>query len=374
MRRLILGNLLFEEELAHRSTPPRKVLETASGAATLLRAFAREGDRLWTLAPVDPERLAEIPGLPRPVLESGPLRNLAPADEVLAWGESPEAAALRARKREPVVSLDAPLHDLLWRLPVASPEVVATVHHRFFCLRVAEELGCALPRARVVESPVDLDRVLASRDAPLAWVVKAPLSASGRSRFIERDGPTISSEKGRRTVERLFDRHGPLLFEPWMDRVEDFGISVLLTQNETRQVSFHRQLVDRKGQFAGIELEAELPPAERERVEEVVHGVASALRREGYVGPFGIDLWRYRRADGAIVLHPLGEINARMTFGLVARALADRLGEALGMAEDERVTLSFSSQSIRIVTSASRGSSTVPLWRTSPRELLTSSR
>ncbi|HSF41020.1 MAG TPA: hypothetical protein VLT87_14585 [Thermoanaerobaculia bacterium] len=329
MRRLILGNLLFEEELAHRSTPPRKVLETASGAATLLAAFAREGDRLWTPAPVDPERLAEIPGLPRTVLESGPLRNLAPAAEVLAWGESPEAAALRAQKREPAISLDAPLHDLLWRLPVASSEVVAAVHHRFFCLRVAEELGCTLPGARIVESLADLDLDLASRDAPRSWVVKAPLSASGRSRFIEREGPTISSEKGRRTVERLFDRHGPLLFEPWMDRVEDFGCSVLLTPDEMRKVSFHRQLVDRKGQFAGIELEAELPPAERERVEEVVHGVASALRREGYVGPFGIDLWRYRRPDGEIVLHPLGEINARMTFGLVTRALAERAGRPM---------------------------------------------
>ncbi|HEX6862117.1 MAG TPA: hypothetical protein VF414_04830 [Thermoanaerobaculia bacterium] len=320
MRRLIVGNLLFEEELTHHSTPPREVLATASRMALRLCVFAREGDRLWTPAPVSPE--LPIPGLPRPVLESGPLRDLPPADEVLAWGESPEVAALRTLAREPAASLEGPLHDLLWRLPLAPPEVVARVHHRFFCLRVAEELGCALPGARIVESLADLD--LAAHDAPRAWVVKAPLSASGRSRFIERDGPAISSEKGRRTVERLFDRHGPLLFEPWMDRVEDFGVSVLLTKNETRRVSFHRQLVDRKGQFAGIELDAELPPAERERVEEVVHGVASALRREGYVGPFGIDLWRYRRADGEVVLHPLGEINARMTFGLVARAMAER--------------------------------------------------
>jgi hypothetical protein len=52
--------------------------------------------------------------------------------------------------------------------------------------------------------------------------------------------------------------------------------------------------------------------------------VAAALGREGYVGPFGIDAWRYRRADGALVLNPLGEINARMTFGLVAWTAAGR--------------------------------------------------
>ena len=53
--------------------------------------------------------------------------------------------------------------------------------------------------------------------------------------------------------------------------------------------------------------------------------MASALRSAGYVGPFGIDAWRYRRDDGAIVLNPLGEINARMTFGLVEWARAERL-------------------------------------------------
>jgi hypothetical protein len=198
----------------------------------------------------------------------------------------------------------------------------------------------------MLDSPADLDRLLATREAPPAWVLKAPLSASGRSRQIERNVPPLQDLKARRTVERLFERHGPLLFEPWMDRVEDFGVSVLLTPAETRTVSFHRQLVDRKGQFAGIELpgrfdKIELPEEDRERLEEAVEGAARALRRAGYAGPFGIDLWRYRRPDGAVVLHPLGEINARMTFGLVARALVDRVRDDLGIGERATVRLSM---------------------------------
>src|SRR3954451_7954082 len=102
--RRILGNLLWEDDLARRRTsPPRTVLETVSGLATLLRAFAREGDRLWTPAPIDPDRVLEAQGLPRPILESGPLRDLPPADETLAWG--------------------------------GPSEVAATVHHRAFCLK-----------------------------------------------------------------------------------------------------------------------------------------------------------------------------------------------------------------------------------------------
>ena len=314
--RSILANLLCEDELARRS-PSRKTLQTVSGLATLLRVFAREGDRLWTPAAVDPERVLPLPGLPMPL--SGPIE---PAEELLAWCETPQAATLRKQPREILSNL--PLHELLWHLPIAPPSIVAKVHHRAFHLQVAEELGCALPGARMLESLSELDRLLPS--APSAWVVKAPLSASGRSRYIERNGPFLSDPKSRRTVERLFEAHGPLLFEPWMERTADFGCSAVLTESGLRIVGFHRQIVDIKGQFAGIELPADVPEG------MVVERVANALRREGYVGPFGIDAWTYRNG-----FNPLGEINTRMTFGLVAWALAGRLGI-------ERLRLRFGAQ------------------------------
>lgn len=331
MTRRILANLLGEEDLARihrRAPPPRSVLAAASRRALLLRAFVREGDRLWLPAPVDSALLSEIPGWPPPILESGPLRDLPRADEVLAWCETPAAMAQRGGPRATGrIAWDAPLHDLLWQLPTPSPEIVARVHHRRFHLQVAAEIGCALPGARMVESLADLDRAL--RDGPRSWVVKAPFSASGRSRYIERNGPGLIDPKARRTVERLFAYHGPLLFEPWMERMEDFGVSALLADAadaELRIVGIHRQRVDRKGQFEGIDLEAGLSAEDRERLVATTEAVGAALRREGYVGPFGIDAWRYRREDGTLVLNPLGEINARMTFGLVAWTAAGRAG------------------------------------------------
>lgn len=313
--RRILGNLLAEDDLARLTAtdprrrryrpPPNTVLRTAARLATQLRVFAREGDGLWTPAP-----------------ENGPLDALSPTPELLAWCETPDTVRLRAAPRPAVVPWAEPLHELVWHLPVAPPNVVAAVHHRAFHLRVAEELGCALPGAQMVASLVELDRRLGARTAPAAWVVKSPLSASGRDRFIERQGPALSDPKSRRTVERLIERCGPLLFEPWMYRLADYGCAALLTATELRIVGIHRQRVDIKGQFAGIDLEADLPERDRDRFLEIVEGVASALRREGYVGPFGVDAWTYRRADGSAVFHPLGEINARMTFGLVAWAKA----------------------------------------------------
>jgi hypothetical protein len=297
--RLLLANLLAEDDLARMArvgrprTPSRDTIERVAGLADQLRVFTQEGDRLW------------VPGSARPE----------PADEVLAWCETPEAVALRRRPRR-VSDEEGPLHEILWHLPTASPEVVATVNHRSFHLKVARELGCALPGARMVESLADLD-------VPGPWVVKAPYSASGRSRYIHREEGVLTDPKALRTVERLFELHGPLLFEPWMDRTADFGASAILTASGLRILGFHRQTVDIKGQFAGIELIEETPPGMREAVE----GAGRALQRAGYVGPFGIDAWEYRTPDG-LAFNPLGEINARMTFGLVARARAERGGSS----------------------------------------------
>lgn len=338
---------------------------------SLLRAFAEEGDRLWLPAPVDPDGVPAFPGLPEVIYETGPLAKLPECDEILAWGESPEVARARRatpgdkealerkelgrekdrpaegtppaeRDRNGERGEDAgstaegsqaagePLHEILWRLPKANPEVVARVHHRSFALAVARKVGCALPGARMVGSVGELEAHLRKGAASEeSWVVKAPFSASGRDRHIERGGAGLRDTKVGRRIEGLIAAHGPLLFEPWLERTDDFGACALLTRKSLHVLGLHRQRVDTRGQFAGIELDAEgragLSPEEEERFRCTVEAVGDALRREGYVGPFGIDAWRYRDAAGTVRFHPLGEINARLTFGFVARALSERL-------------------------------------------------
>ena len=74
-------------------------------------------------------------------------------------------------------------------------------------------------------------------------------------------------------------------------------------------------------------------------MEEALDAAAGALRRAGYSGAFGLDAWRYRPPDGGTAFNPLGEINARLTFGFVARSLADRLREPLGIAPERPLRL-----------------------------------
>jgi hypothetical protein len=201
-------------------------------------------------------------------------------------------------------------------------ETAARVNHRAFALELARELGCVLPHARMVGSIADLADHLEETGLS-KWVVKAPLSAAGRERHIERCAGGLGNPTTRRVLDGLFARHGPLLFEPWLSRAEDLGCVAYLYTEDPRLASFHRQLVDEDGRFYGIEL-LPLWSIDPELV-QTVEAVGEALRRAGYVGPFGVDAWRYRTEKGTVRLNPLGEINARMTFGLVAAALSERL-------------------------------------------------
>jgi len=222
------------------------------------------GDEVWTPAPVDPARVAM-----RVALRTG-----APPRADVAWAQ---AGAKAANDR-----------------------------------RLAQRV-CALPGARVATT---LDELAAM---PAPWVAKAPWTAAGRDRV---RGP-LDAETARYAA-RLLARHGALVVEPWCDRVLDFGVCATVDAGGVTAQAPHGLLVDARGGFLGIDLgEPALTTAERDRVEAAVHAAGAALAATGYHGPFAIDgfVWGDRQ------LHPVCEINARYTFGWVARALgARRLG------------------------------------------------
>jgi hypothetical protein len=202
------------------------------------------------------------------------------------------------------------------------------------------------------------------------WVVKAPLSAAGRSRVL---GVGRSIEPGvSRRVERLLELHGELIFEPWMERTADFGCCALVGSGEPRLLPPHRLVVDPRGGFRGIGLGAEtrddsLRENERGVLLETTRRVAQALRGSGYAGPFGIDCWRYRDARGETRFHPLGEINARMSFGLVARALVERLTRAGAIAARDDALLRLG-QGDELAARQAAGARVIALLLPSPLE------
>jgi hypothetical protein len=372
--RRILANLDFEEELRGRFGPggPARALSAAARraaaeAALGLRVFARDGDRLWLPGPVRAGKGpgggvggAEPPaGLPKVVVEGGAPDALPPARRVLAWGEGPRVAALRERWGAEVPlpgqvpdqapgederrALAEPLHDAVWHVPPPAPEAVARVAHRGFCLDLARELGVALPGARMVSDLAELEAWLTAGGAAPGggrWVTKAPWSAAGRERHVAGSPAELRDPAVRRRLDRLLERHGALLAEPWVERSADFGCSGLVTAAGVRLASVHRQEVDRAGRFRGFPplpsaggdpgLGSGLLPAERDHLESAFHAAADRLRAAGYAGPFGIDAFRWRPSGGGERFHPLCELNPRLTFGLVARAAAERTAPGRG--------------------------------------------
>lgn len=351
--RLLYGNLDFESRLAEENSPggsqelsvPAKL--AISGAGTLLRVLAREGDSLWLPARIESERLTEAFGLPRPTLLAGPIDKPVAKSAILSWGAfrrtpwgSTGLGASGSGSGGAVFVGPSPagvaLWDRLWSLPPTSLRVASRVSHRRFLAEVATTLNRSLPGSRILTSMEDLEMHLREfessgdpwQDSRGNWVLKSPLSAAGRGRCFG-TGPLLS-ESLRRTAQRLFAGAGELLFEPWLSRTADFGSVGLCHPAGVEVLSLHGLMTDSRGRIRGLWLpsRASEPLGMRSReciaLTETTEKVGQILFGLGYVGPFGIDSWRYRTAQGEEVFHSLGEINPRMTLGLIGRILIDR--------------------------------------------------
>jgi hypothetical protein len=152
-----------------------------------------------------------------------------------------------------------------------------------------------------------------------AWVAKAPWTAAGRDR-IHGDGPPTDEQ--RVYARRLIERTGCLLVEPWLSRVFDVGVTARLERGRVIAAPPHTLLTDTRGAFLGIDLaEPPLTAQERADLDRAVAAAGAALDAAGYAGPFTVDAFVHgpeRR------LH-MCEINARHTFGHVARAIGCRV-------------------------------------------------
>jgi hypothetical protein len=295
---IVVANLDAEAEIAGLPISDR-ALRLASSLGTLLRVLAAPEGRLWTPRPVDPARVPDVPGLPRPGLVSGPLADLPPAPDVVAWAETPAVRRLRGLSVE--------------------PPVLATVAHRRFGLDLARRLGIALPGAAIVRSPAELRTRLAAGAADAApdgrWVLKAPYAAAGRWRLF--DGARDDE------IGAFFRRFGEGLLEPWLRRTGDGGVAAEVRADAAVAViGAHEQSVDERGRFLGVGPFREATGRER----EVAVAAGEALARAGHVGPFGVDTWTGVDRDGRERVNLLGEINARLTMGRVAREIVGRVG------------------------------------------------
>ncbi len=281
---IIWGNLDCEARWSGAALPQR-VARRVSAASALLAAFAPEGEPVEIYAPtaVNAARIA----IPDVTMRTG----------------TPER------------------WDLAWADPDAKD-----VNDRRYVLALRDELGLALSGASVVTSLAELERCIAATPAGAPWVCKAPWTAAGRDRA-HGSGSQVTGEL-RTYIGRMLERFGGLVFEPWLDRVLDVGVCGHVDRDgNVRVEAAHTLLSSARGAFVGIDLA--LPPladGDHDLVQRTAAHCGRWLLGRRYVGPFAIDSFVYRDDHGGHVLHALCELNARHTFGHVARALAARFG------------------------------------------------
>ncbi len=157
---------------------------------------------------------------------------------------------------------------------------------------------------------------------PASWVAKAVWSAAGRDRCRGNGEPNVEQ---RTRLTRLL-AGGALVVEPWCERILDLGVCATLDSSGAAAAQApHGVIVDARGGFLGIDLAAPaLEPAERAALEQSVARAGEVLHGAGYAGPFTVDAFVHATPEGR-ALH-VCEVNARYTFGWIARAFARRSG------------------------------------------------
>jgi hypothetical protein len=265
-------NLDAEEELrqgdSYRRSP--RMVAHIRGLVGRLGGLVREEDR---------------------VLEAGQVAEGWPGR---SW--CPTRSARRVLGEAAAVVADAPSEDVL-----------ARVNSRSFAFDSEE---CHLPGARLIRVGEEgLDA------GPGEWVLKRELGFAGRGmRRVELplDAPAT------RWLEARLEEDGVVLLEPWVERLVDVGLHGWVGRSgECLLGEPTVQVCDPRGRWeatrrAGTE---DLRPAEVEALRSAAEGVATALARAGYHGPFGIDGYRWQCPERGERFRALGEVNARFSMG-----------------------------------------------------------
>ena len=238
----------------------------------------------------------------------------------LTWALAPAKAQVRiyapasvdaARIDLPVAMATGKLGrpaDLVWANPAQK-----AANDRRLAMQLAAAHGIGVPGAHAISAVDEL-----ALDGP--WVAKGLWTSAGRDRC-HGSGALASDQRTR--VTRLIERFGAVVVEPWLPRALDLGVCAWIADEGVRVDPPHGLVTDARGTFLGIDLAAPvLVGDERARLVTFVSAAGEKLRALGYRGPIAVDAF----IAGTERMLCVCEINARYSFGWIARALGERFG------------------------------------------------
>jgi len=240
--------------------------------------------------------------------------------------------------------------------PEFEPDVglLLRVNSRAFCAA----LGPMLPGARFVTDSAHARDVVRSEPPSFArdgqWRLKRAHGMAGRGqRVVRASQPRDLTRDDAAFIDAAIREEGGLQIEPNASIVREYAMHAWLHRDGSRRVGqLVTQQCDERGAWLGSQAvrdahrfaaPATEPDSSRARacefgleldlgfvravLERQVHRAADALARDGYAGPFGLDAFVYRQADGHPALHVASELNARYSMGFAVGFGRDSRGE-----------------------------------------------
>lgn len=189
--------------------------------------------------------------------------------------------------------------------------ILRRVNHRAF----SASLGDTLPGARFATSIDEVARAIEAPSPTSKHLIKQALGFAGRGRIVVSGA---LDDAAARAIQKAIDRDGGVQVEPLVERTDDLAIHGFVDARGHATIGEPtRQRCDDRGAWIASERAARSDLANDEATALAIEArrVARALTEAGYFGPFGVDAFRYRHADGTIALRSRSEINARYSMG-----------------------------------------------------------
>jgi hypothetical protein len=212
----------------------------------------------------------------------------------------------------PTVTALARLRGLGLEVPPApTMETLRRANDRAF----SSELGQHLPGGFFTTDALELESRLLEPSISGAWICKRAHGVSGRGKLRLR-GTELGESQRAWLAASL--RLGGLQVEPLVDLELEFASHGWLDRDGGCELRPPCVLVcDAQGAWIDTRKarEGEMGFEEQEALLDAARLVGERLAQIGYFGPFGVDAFRWRDADGGLHLQPCSEVNGRYTLG-----------------------------------------------------------
>ncbi|QDU82096.1 hypothetical protein Pla110_38510 [Polystyrenella longa] len=301
---LFFSNFDFEYQLNERYRPTPRIQRLSDELAFCWLALADGQDQVLLQHPVDTEftKYLQQAGLHCPRFISDDIEI--EVEQLTPWGWSKEAREF------------ATTFGLLDDLPAL--DIIRKVNSRQWAVEFESETEQEERVSWLLTSQSDLEAALREIDPDEEWLIKTNLSMSGRDRIAGRGIQLTTANAG--WIRKRLSSETPLVLERRLKIEQEIGVQFeITTSGDPELVDLLPMLVDRTGRYAGSWLldQGSLLTEWQREVDSLAE-IAITIQQDGYFGPVGFDVMRYRNQHGELQTRLFQDINGRYTMGRVA--------------------------------------------------------